>query len=411
MQALDVAKAFIGVKRAEGLDADGIERLQRKRLELILRYAAQTPHYQNTLAGTKHGDVFDNLSALPIVTKNQLRDNQQSFIPKTINDESMLVETTSGSTGNPLQILLEPDSKSHRIATQYLLETRYGRSPFELFARLHYRPHDLNPLLKATGMFPKLFLSVFDPEEKSLSAIKQSKVKMLRGYPSILSVMAKLNDGFKLRGIMSGGEVLTEDSRKLISDSFSCEVFNHYGCMEAGTVAAECKQHKLHVHPFNIVEIVNAKGKPVKSSTGEVVITPLHNRAMPLIRYHLGDRCRWGKCSCGNPQPVLEKVEGRKEDVIVLPSGKVRSGLSINPMFDVYGILSYQIIQEAPDQFVFRYVPNGTLDISCKREIFNKINMGCLNEKVKIEFECVDNIKRGKTGKIRTVVSKVKVPK
>jgi phenylacetate-coenzyme A ligase PaaK-like adenylate-forming protein len=103
----------------------------------------------------------------------------------------------------------------------------------------------------------------------------------------------------------------------------------------------------------------------------------------------------------------LKNLEGRSDDVLVLPSGKVRSARSINLMDDLSELAAYQIIQEKVDLFIFRYAPVRVLDESVKNEIRRRIRNGCLGEDVTVEFEEVGRIRRDTTGKIRTVVSKV----
>jgi phenylacetate-coenzyme A ligase PaaK-like adenylate-forming protein len=99
---------------------------------------------------------------------------------------------------------------------------------------------------------------------------------------------------------------------------------------------------------------------------------------------------------------------GRNDDVIILPSGRMRPGIAFYPVMPLTEIYSYQIIQERPDLLVFRYVPVEK-DISdyLRKDLAKELRKACLGESISIEFERVSSIKRGRTGKINTIISKI----
>jgi phenylacetate-CoA ligase len=262
------------------------------------------------------------------------------------------------------------------------------------------------------GIFRKKILSVFDSEEKNLAALRKSKSKVLSGYTSTIAIMAKLNmesgNPLKMKHVFCYGEVFGPETRELIESSFSCPVYQLYGSNEFGPIAYECpEEHKLHINSGTfLLELVDSKNKPSKS--GEVLVTSLINHGMPLLRYRIGDRSSWGKCSCGRTWPILDSIEGRSDDFIMLPGGKLRSAFSLFCLYDIPGLKEYQVVQEAEDYFLFRHVPTGhTLPNPSKMEIIDKIHRAALGQKVHIDFEQVNSIPRGRTGKRRSVVSKV----
>ena len=82
--------------------------------------------------------------------------------------------------------------------------------------------------------------------------------------------------------------------------------FDQYVATEVGFLAVECAAHDgLHVLDDHVeVEIVDDDGRPCRpGEEGQVLVTPLHARTLPLIRYRLGDRATWtaGACGCGDP--------------------------------------------------------------------------------------------------------------
>jgi len=96
-------------------------------------------------------------------------------------------------------------------------------------------------------------------------------------------------------------------------------------------------------------------GKP-----GRVVVTDLHNRAMPMIRYEVGDMAVWSDkpCSCGRTLPMLAQVEGRIADYVITSTGDYISGISLTENFAVKipGVAQIQIVQEEVSRFTFNIV-------------------------------------------------------
>src|SRR5581483_4681287 len=72
---------------------------------------------------------------------------------------------------------------------------------------------------------------------------------------------------------------------------------------ETGVVAAACGEGGLHVLE---------EGHEVELVGGELVVTPLGRRALPLRRYATGVRAARveGDCACGSPLPRIEVVGG-----------------------------------------------------------------------------------------------------
>ncbi len=412
MRNLEVLKHFLNLRKEQRLDRDGMEELQERRLGEMLAAASDTDFYGSSVQGLSPEEFLADPTALRMTMKEDVRDAGR-FIRHGVRRESLGMMETSGSTGNSAQFYFDRDALNQRAALLALLQMEFGRSPFDLYAEISYSTPKPFPL-SALGIFRKVHISVFQEESKTFAMLKRLRPDIIGWYPSVLGIMARLNGledrPLRLKSAYSGGEPLTGEGRRLIEDSFSCAVFEQYAATEFGCIAWECpEEHRLHVNSNTcLVEIVDDKGKPSRS--GNIIITGLINKAMPLLRYSIGDMGTWGKeCSCGRATPVLDSVSGRSDDLFILPSGKMRSPRAMDPCQGLTSISSFQMIQEEPGHLLFRYVPSSEgLTESIRETVASRMRSACLGEDVQIEFEEVDRIQRGRTGKIDTFISKVK---
>jgi phenylacetate-CoA ligase len=410
MRTLDVALVLMEIRHNQWLGREEIESIQLKKLNDLLNYASgKVPHYRN-LSGIRLRDMSE-LPHLPLLARTSVRDNPESFISSEYDRKKLAQTFTSGSSGVQVPIYSTRGEEGCGIAFEchHLFENGVG--PLDSQARITHFVSAPN-ILQKIGIMRCSYISVLKSENELLGELRSIRPEVLCAYPSLVRSLALCNRGLGFKMIFTGGELLHPDVRTLAEKSFGCPVRDRYGSMESSWVAWECEKGGYHVHSDQaIIEVVDENGRPLpEGKVGRMVVTPLWRKAMPLIRYALDDRgAMGGKCSCGRGLHVMKMIEGRDDDFIVLPSGKMRSARAINILDDVQEVLSYQIIQERPDHFVFRFIPAGDfLDEKTKNEIRRRIAAGCLNEPVQVEFEQVEAIARGRTGKIRTVISKVK---
>lgn len=113
--------------------------------------------------------------------------------------------------------------------------------------------------------------------------------------------------------------MVTQHCRDIVKKKFDLELFETYGAVEFGWLAFECNEHcGLHMTTNNMyLEIVDEEGEQVSAGEqGEIIVTGLYNRAMPLIRYRIGDLGIPSdeKCPCGRSWPLIKSIEGRIND-------------------------------------------------------------------------------------------------
>lgn len=119
----------------------------------------------------------------------------------------------------------------------------------------------------------------------------------------------------RLKETRAIGDVVDDALRDAVRAAWNVAVTDLYSCTEIGTMALECSEHhRLHIQMEGaMVEILRDDGQPcAPGETGEVVATSLHNFAMPLIRYAVGDRAVAGApCPCGRGLATIARIVGR----------------------------------------------------------------------------------------------------
>jgi phenylacetate-CoA ligase len=166
----------------------------------------------------------------------------------------------------------------------------------------------------------------------------------------------------------------------------------------------------MHINADSVLVEFLKEGEPVApKERGEIVITNLWNRAMPLIRYRMGDIGIPSEeyCECGRGLPLMKDLEGRADDFIVLPSGRaVPPTRLIPPFFLTPHVDQFKMIQETPSDIQIQIVPRGTLSEEEERALLNQIR-DVFQEPVNIEIEKVEKIQQEGRGKFKAVISKV----
>jgi phenylacetate-CoA ligase len=206
--------------------------------------------------------------------------------------------------------------------------------------------------------------------------------------------------------------MLREEDREIIEEGLSTNVYNQYGSTESAAIVTECPSGRMHVNPeIGIIEVLDENGETVsEGEVGEIVMTALNNRAMPLIRYRIGDMARgpptYEECDCGREMPIIEEIIGRQDEVVVTKDRRRVPMLSYNVFKYTENVSESRIVQESVDEFVLQIVPDdGYTDEQAKIAI--KKLKDRVGEDIHVEVETLESIPRTNAGKFRAVVSQV----
>lgn len=408
------------LRRDEWLSESQLRQLQSRRLRALIAHAyTKVPFYRRLLAdaGILPEEIrsADDLPRLPIVTKPMLREQNADDITSIADTEVLPARWTSGSSGVPLAIY----NTNRELLFRGALATRgnlaAGIRPFDRRLSLGPPRPSRVGLTQRLGILPKRIISAFEDVEIQAAALLREQPDVLAGYPSCLSAVAKFVDQEKIkrgfpRLIVSGGELLIPETRRILEEVFNCPVIDAYGTEEIGRIAIQCgESHGFHVNSDVVIVEVVKDGVPVKpGEEGNLVVTGLMARTMPFIRYQLDDLAslKSGHCSCGRALPLLGSLLGRFDDLIRLPGGVVKHPVVVAyPIVGTPGISKFQVIQEEPDRFTI---------LLQKEKGFTDQTIPDLESKLKkdlgdffYDIQSVDEIPRDRSGKQKTIRSKV----
>ena len=240
-----------------------------------------------------------------------------------------------------------------------------------------------------------------------IEKINKIKPEFIDSYPSSIFNIARfaLQKGLHIhspKAFITSSETLLDHQREIISNVFNAPIFDQYGSAEQVLFISQCEYGTYHIHPeFGFVEII----KNNNNEAGEVIATGFTNKAMPLIRYRIGDTVIMGEevCECKRNFPIIKKIIGRVDDMIITPEGNYVGRL--DPVFKgLSTIKNAQIVQEKLEHVVVNIVPAEDYHNDDGQVVVKELKKR-LGEKMHITINVVSDIPLTKAGKFRSVVS------
>ena len=420
------------IRKAQGLTSSELEELQNRKLRAIVKHAYETvPYYYNLFNAVrlKPDDIKtkEDLVKIPITYKKILQKLPISErVAKGVDISKCMKCTTSGSTGEPLDVFLSKRELSYRIAMQtrvYGLNLTDKKvnildreplppqgSPATIFGRL-------KKYLNRLGLWRRYYFSLFDEPCEMVSKLLEIKPNVIETHPSTLRLLCKFVrekniTGIFPKSIFTRAELLSREDRKQIETVFGIKLTDLYGIIEFGIVAWECEKHQGYHINSDIVLVEAVKdNQQVYEEEGEMVCTDLINYTMPFIRYAVRDVVILSKekHNCGRNLPLIRLIEGRSNDFITLASGKILSPVLLTSTLQKIGEISqYKLVQENMNVFDVQIVKGQNFKEATIEEVENGLRE-ILGSEARINVDIVSEIPREKSGKVRPIESKVAV--
>jgi phenylacetate-CoA ligase len=345
----------------------------REAIGLFPAYAEKVRAYRGGLPGENEDIVPDEL---PVWTRKDQNALFNALVAPPIRGS--FVHSTGGSTGVPTRFYVTRESYEWRMAVANRgyswAGAEEGRRSYYIWGVPMKAPpfgdrfkKKLSNKLQRRRFFDS-FLFGDDKKRKCCGEINRYMPESLVGYAGRLVELARFVEqnpdalSWRARTVVTAAEGLHHEDRELLARRLGDEVFMSYGSREFMLIGMECRHHGgYHISSDNLlVEVVDENGKSLPhGEPGRIVVTDLRNAANPFVRYEIGDLGVMARdaCPCGLPFPILDRVEGRIQEVLHTTAGNTLTSLFVpHLMKEFEWVKGYQIIQEETNRIRVRLV-------------------------------------------------------
>jgi phenylacetate-CoA ligase len=435
LHSLRVAARFPRERAIPYWSHERISALRDRRVRDMVRHGAATvPYYQRLFAQLKLDPReirgADDLRLLPVLEKAEVRANPRDFVSTAPEARDAVRFTTSGTTGEPVEIWHDAASVLADVARK-----ERERMPIRSLDGVpyFYRTCSLRSARSSvvsgrkyiqSRMFLPFFGLLLEPgveqaAELTAQQINRFKPHVITGHGMAIDTFFKAvhAGGWDLwhpRVVIYTSEEMTPQGRDLIERRFGIPVWTLYNAIESFRIGFSCGVSAgIHLHEdLCHVRVLRRDGTEAEpGESGEVTITNLVNRATVLINYRLGDLASLStkECSCGRTLRMMGSLDGRADDVIFLASGRTLPPRFVASTFKRFdGIRQYLFIQHGPLEFEVKLVPTeagppGAMAAQVVAE-FRRL----LGGDARVRATICDEIPHPAHGKFRYVVSHTK---
>lgn len=320
-----------------------IKLYQETRLSETIAYLqAHSKFYQNMFK-EHHIDIeriakIEDLQQIPVTTKTDLQLHNEDFI--CVNkDEIIDYVTTSGTLGDPVTFVLTSDDLDRLAYNEYLSFTTAGCTPKDVLQLMTTLDRRFMAGLayymgaRELGMgVARVGNGIPELQWDTIHRIQSTCGMVVPSFLIKLIEFAEKNhidyNNCSMKTCVCIGEALRNQDftlntlGKRIHEKWpALKLYSTYASTEMQSSFTECNEfYGGHLQPeLIIVEFLDDNNRPVKEGeAGEVTITTLGVKGMPLLRFKTGDICynHTEPCACGRNTIRLSSVLGRKGQMI-----------------------------------------------------------------------------------------------
>ena len=409
--------------------------IQNRRVRAIVAYAYDTvPYYREVMAqaGLRAKDFrgADDLARLPLLTGEQVADNPDRFLSRRYRHRPTFEIRSSGTGGHTKQIHYNPAAlfilRAHRLRQRIVIKHFVGR----MFGYRLLQANLPDGSISKIGRFhsshcwtPGRFtlqnarISPEDALDTNVTRINSFEPDVIFGYGFYVGNLYRQAWERKLaiyrpKVIIYGSDRMADADRLLIENQFGIPVISTYGATESMHIGFQCERHEgFHVSIDDVAfRVVDEQGRTLgPGGTGSSVISNLINRATVLLNYRLGDTVTLSAkpCPCGRSLPMLERIEGRADDFVILPDGRNLHSLVLTQRLQpLPGVVQIQLCQEELRRFELSAVCTGSADWSQLRGQLDMKLRAVLGNDISLNLRRVDVIPPEAGGKVRAIISR-----
>lgn len=418
-------------ENAERLSKDQLLKHQWDKLQKLIKHAVlHSPYYRKVFAdlGSEPEDIKDETTfrEIPVLTKDIIREKADEIVVRP-KPHFLTQAKTSGSTGKPLKFYKDPIGRASTYAAMYRghiwhgadigdKEARLWNVPTNRLEKVNFRATDilLNRIRQSTNeTSDRIFINFF-------KAMEEFKPKYLMGYPSLILLYANFlqregldGKGFQLIFVKCTGEIITDYQRDVIEEVFGCPCISEYGAAETGVISFECPSRNNHIISNSVFAEFLVGNSGFKKAPQKLIITNLYNYCFPIIRYDIGDLAypQYGQCDCGSLLPVMSKVIGRVQDVIVGHNGKHFHSSMFAPLMKRlakknFPIKEFRFVQNEPGKLQMHLVRSTNFTVEHSKAI-KCLLLNAFQYSVSVNIVYRSQLNRDLSGKFRYFVSEL----
>jgi phenylacetate-CoA ligase len=324
------------------LHADKLKIIQEQKLqELLLYLNLHSPFYKKLF--TKHKidialvKTLEDISLLPTTSKEDLQQNNEDFL---CVDRCSVIEyaSTSGTLGRPVTIALTENDLNRLAYNEYNSFISADGSAEDIYQLMLTLDRQFMAGIAYYSGIRKLGAGVIrlgpgvpSVQWETILRLKSTAIVAVPSFILKLIQYAKeynidINNSSVKKAICIGENIRNEDCSlnilgKKIKDAWDIKLYSTYASTEMQTAFTECSEGRGgHFQPeLLIVEFLDENDRPVAANVpGEVTITTLDVKGMPLLRYKTGDICMYfdEPCGCGRKSLRISPIIGRKKQMI-----------------------------------------------------------------------------------------------
>ena len=388
----------------ETLGVEPLREFQLEKFNASIQQAKKSGYYREKLRGFDKLEKLDDIEGLPFTCKQDLRDGfPYGFLCVDIS-EAVRLHSSSGTTGNPTVIFHTSSDiegwSDFAARSMYMAGVRkedvfqniMGYGLFTGGLGFHYGAERLGVLTIPSGPGNSR-RQVWFMQKFGTTVIHILPNYALRLHSFFRDAGMDPVTDLRLRIAFVGAEPHSEEVRKKIENLYSIKVYNSYGLSEmyGPGVAFECPlQDGMHIwEDYFYPEIIDpATGRPLpEGEEGELVLSTLRRRAMPILRYRTRDLTRIlpGKCECGRTHRRIERIKGRTDDMLII------NGVNIFPVQIEKTVMK---VPEAGSSYLIEVGTQGHMDkLTVKVELAAESFHGTLRELENLQKHIADELR------------------
>lgn len=389
---------------------DELQAFQNQQFMKCVKRAWEIPFYQRLWgnAGVKPEDIqsIKDIEKLPVYSKTEIMDSVAAYPPfgdmhgmdfsKGDTNHTMVLHTTSGTTGRPQPLFFSPKSREVQGLLLGRIYRMQGLKPHEIVHSVyghglinggHYVREGVTHYTNA--IFMSAGTGVETRSKQQVNLMKDFGTNVIIGFADYIK---KLADTAKEEGIVPGKDIpvrmisghMGRESRDAISKAWGgAEIFDWYGVGDTGAIAGEGPDHDgLYVmedaHYIEVCEPDTNKPLP-KGDIGNLIVTCLYkDDIFPVIRFNTCDvtRIKTSPSKLGLDFDRIEGFLGRSDNMVKL------RGINIYPQ-------GFAPILEKRSDFAGDYICIADRDSSGRDELLVKVEVNDVNNSDVVAYQAL----------------------